>query len=53
MPSTSAVRCSGSTEMTPVNPEVSRPGAEVLARVRNRFEVGLASRTIASAGMAR
>ena len=45
MPATSAVRASGSTAMTSVSPEVSRPGALVFARDRNRFEVRLASRT--------
>jgi hypothetical protein len=47
MPATSAVRASGSTAMTPVRPEVSRPLLLVLARSRNRFDVGLASRTVA------
>jgi hypothetical protein len=39
--------------MTPVNPDVSSPGAVVFARTRNRFDVGLARRTVASEGMAR
>ena len=32
MPCTSAVRASGSTAMTPVRPEVSRPGTVLAAR---------------------
>ena len=42
IPATSAVRASGSTAITPVNPDVSRPLTVFLARARNRFEVGLA-----------
>jgi hypothetical protein len=45
-----AVRASGSTAMTPVNPDVSRPSTVFLARARNRFDVGLASRTVAFSG---
>jgi len=39
--------------MTPVRPEMSRPLLFVLARARNRFDVGLASRTVAFGGIAR
>jgi len=39
--------------MTPVNPDVSRPLTVFLARARNRFDVGLASRTVAFSGMDR
>ena len=53
MPATSAVRARGSTAITPVRPDVSRPGASRLARARNRLEVGLASRTVAVRGIAR
>ena len=53
MPATSAVRASGSTAMTPVSPDVSRPLTSLLARARNRLEVGLASRTVAAGGMDR
>ena len=54
MPARSAVRASGSTTaMMPVNPEVSRHLTVFLARVRNRFDVGLASRTVAFWGMDR
>jgi hypothetical protein len=53
IPATSAVLASASTEITPVNPEVSSPGASFLARVRNRLEVGFASRTEAVAGIIR
>ena len=53
IPATSAVLASGSTAITPVRPEVSRPGALVRTRGRNRFEVGLASRTDAVGGIAR
>ena len=38
---------SGSTAITPVSPEESRPGAFRFARARNRFDVGLANRTVA------
>ena len=40
----------GRRAMTSVSPDVSRPLASVFARVRNRFEVRLASRTGASPG---
>ena len=53
IPATSAVLASGSTEITPVNPEVSRPGASFLTRARNRLEVCFASRTEAVAGIVR
>ena len=53
MPATSAVLRSGSTEMTPVSPEVSSPSPSASARPRNRLEVRLASRTEASGGTAR
>jgi hypothetical protein len=53
IPATSAVRASGSTVMTSVNPDVFRPLTVFLARVRNRFDVGLASRTVAFSGMDR
>jgi hypothetical protein len=39
--------------MTPVSPDVSRPGASTVARDRKRFDVGLASRTGAVGGTAR
>jgi hypothetical protein len=39
--------------MTPVRPDVSRPLAVLSARLRKRFDVGLASRTVADDGMAR
>jgi hypothetical protein len=39
--------------MTPVNPDVSRPLTVVLARARNKLDVGLASRTVAFSGMDR
>lgn len=53
MPDTSAVRASGSTEMTPVNPDVSRPLTVAFARARNKFDVGFASLTVALCGIAR
>ena len=53
MPATSAVRASGSTAITPVRPETSSPLALAFSRARNRFEVGLARRTVAFGGMAR
>ncbi|SIK95410.1 Uncharacterised protein [Mycobacteroides abscessus subsp. abscessus] len=53
MPATSAVLLTGSTSMTPVSPEVSRPGVVDFALARNRFDVGLAKRTAAVVGMAR
>jgi hypothetical protein len=40
-----------SIEITPVNPDVSRPEASLLTRVRNRLDVGFASRTEAVAGI--
>src|SRR6188768_2689952 len=52
MPCTSAVWRSASTSMTPSRPLTSRPGVPLLARGRNRFEVFLARRTGAPAGMA-
>src|SRR5215218_8578834 len=48
-----AVRASESTAMTPVNPDVARPLTVFLARARNRFDVGLASRTVAFSGIDR
>ena len=53
IPATSAVRASGSTAMTPVKPDVSSPLTVFLARARNRFDVGLASRTVAFSGIDR
>ena len=53
MPATSAVRASGSTEMTFVSPETSSPGVLSFARSRNKLEVGLASRTAAVEGIER
>ncbi len=53
MPATSAVLAAWSTEITLVSPEVSKPGALLLARARNRFDVGFARRTDAFGGMAR
>src|SRR5688572_7295872 len=53
MPWTSAVQANSSTAMTPRRPETSRPGADARARVRNRFDVDLASRTGSPAGIAR
>ena len=44
---------SGLTHVIAVDPEVSRPRTSVSARERNRFEVGLPSRTGAVAGSAR
>jgi len=50
---TRSVRFATSMPMTFTSPELSRPGAARLARARNRFEVGFASRTDALAGIAR
>ncbi|GGJ89189.1 hypothetical protein GCM10011372_29770 [Agromyces bauzanensis] len=53
IPATSAVRAAGSTAMTCVSPDVSKPAPWAGARERNRFEVGFASRTVAAGGIAR
>src|SRR4051812_42390904 len=53
MPWTSAVRPAASIVITPARPDTSSPGAVVAARGRNRFEVRLASRTVAPGGIAR
>ena len=52
MPCTSAVRAASSTAMTPVRCEVSSRCAPVAPK-RNRFELGLPSRTGVPAGTAR
>jgi hypothetical protein len=51
MPWTSAVRAAGSTLITPVRPETSRPGRSISDRGRNRFELRFASRTGSPCGM--
>ena len=53
IPPTSAVNAAVSTANTRSSPVTSRPGASTACRVRNRFEVRLASRTVADRGMAR
>src|SRR5690606_9270131 len=52
MPSTSAVRATGSTSSTWVKDETSRPGDVVRVLGRNRLEVRLASRIGVSGGCA-
>lgn len=53
MPATSAVLFWASTAMTVVSPDTSSPGAVGSARARKRLDVFFASRTVASAGIAR
>ena len=52
MPSTSAVRATGSTSSTPLNADTSSPGVCAPSRTRKRFDVFLASRTGEPGGMA-